>query len=165
MRSKKGGTEIDTFLYLTFVIIIGLTFVIITTAKINANNSPVGRSLELAAITALHIDSLSSVQEGDLSLSTGDYKYDVEVQKKGGFWRSLGSAVLPSGWVLKSGWYVVVTSKDDTTKKAEPQYFMVNSYDDSLGENYHIMLSNTNKICVKKIASMPLAKLVTCTTK
>jgi hypothetical protein len=150
----------DVYLYLFFFVVIDLTFVAVISFNLVAINSPAGRAMELAITTAINIDSLSSVSEGDARIDAKDYKYDVEVQKKGGIWRILGN-VLPEGWVLKEGWYVVAVPYDKDGKKKSPEYFAMNSYG-SAGDDMHVSLTGVSSVCIRKEASQPLAKVVKC---
>jgi hypothetical protein len=161
----RAETE-SIYVYLFFIVMIGLIFIVVISNNITALYSPTGRSLELATTIGVHIDSLSSVKDGMLTINTGDYKYDVELQKKDSVLRTLGKPLtnlISKNIILANGWYVVVTPYGDKDKKGDPQYFMVSSYGLLLDEaSYHTAITKVSYICVKKTASDTLAKVVAC---
>ncbi len=148
------------YMYLMLVVIMGILLIIIVGSKLSPLESPGGRSQELAMITAMHIDALSTVEEGTFVLGAGDKKYDVEVQKWDGFWRGIGSEI--TSHVKKKGHYVVVTPYDKEGKKLkDSKVFIINSY--KLDKDYNITkLSNVSSICIDKKAEDSVARMVKC---
>jgi hypothetical protein len=150
--------DLSLFLYLMLVVIIGLILIIVLMSKLSPLDSPQGRSKELAMVVSLHIDALSSVQEGTMKIDTGKNKYDVEIQQGSGAARAIGSVVAPyipfAPDVNPNGNYVVVTPYNSSGSKLEKQagISMINSYNPDI--DYYIKVENTSIICLKKTAQI-----------
>ncbi len=153
--------DLSLYMYLMLVVIIGLFLIIFIGSKMSPLDFPEGRAKELAIVTAMHIDALSSVSEGGLKIDTGEKRYDVEVQRWSGFWRGVGSAI--TSMVSKNGNYVVVTPYDDKDARLDKQSstFFINSYDTD--KDYGTpKIENTSTVCITKDAKDSIAKLVKC---
>ncbi len=159
MKAMKG--DLGLYMYLMLVVIIGLLLIIVIGSKMSPLDFPGGRAKELAMVTAMHIDALSSVREGSLKIDTGKNKYDVEIQRWSGFWRGVGSAI--TSIVNRNGNYVVVTPYDDRGVRLDKQSgtFFISSYDTE--KDYGTAkIEKTSSVCITKDAKDSIAKLVKC---
>ena len=158
--------EISGFVWLAFVVMIGITAIIITMENLSSSSSPETRSLELASKIALYVDSLSTTENGNVKLDMGEYEYNIEVQEKDSRWRTIGRALLPDRWIDKRGYYIAVTAHedksyiDDDEKKEETNVFLISSY--KLEDDHVTLLENVTTVCIIKEDDKDFAEVKEC---
>jgi len=160
--------DISGYVYLAFVVMVGVLAIVLTFKNMDPLQSPESRSLELATKIALYLDSLSTVEEGSVILETGNYKYYIEVQKKGSTWRSIAKDFLPKfidKYIDKKGFYVAITpilenGISNEEKKGESAAFIINSY--NFESNYHKLFESEKRICLVKDKDNIIAEVNEC---
>lgn len=170
LAGKKGMSMPSKSLYVVFAIVFGILLVVVVTRVISGLASPETEAFALANRIALHINALSGLEEGRAVVES-ERKFDFEIQKKGGFFRTVGQN-LPEflkKYIDKPGYYAVVTpytmeysqeKGEYVETKGESHAEFILSYTQDI--NINPVIEGSNKVCVVKEAGKQYAEVMRC---
>jgi len=137
--------DMSLYMYMVFVVIIGIVLLIAVMSRMNPAESPTGRAKELAINIALHVNSLSTVEEGSAVISTSNHKYDIEIKKDG------------------YNFLAFVYPYEGDGKKLDPASAVINAY--KIDGSYGKLIINASKVCITKSQGENAAMVSECGKK